>query len=53
MHRFHEDLQSNLPMRMALGIFWFVTEMAQLDGSEPAADGTLENAAKRIFSSVI
>eukprot|EP00434_Breviolum_minutum_P028145 symbB.v1.2.024900.t1/scaffold2381.1/size80542/6 len=28
-----------LGMMMALGIFWLVTEIAQLDGSEPTADG--------------
>ena len=36
---------TSIPMRMALGIFWLVTEMAQLDGSEPTADGTLEKGS--------
>lgn len=37
-------IYTSIPMRMALGIFWLVTEIAQLDHSEPTADGTLENA---------
>ena len=45
MHEFHQDLQSNytqsIQVRMALGIFWLVTEIAQLD--EEPTDGTSEN----------